>query len=293
MITYDELMARRRVSQRHSYNAEMAQLYALGVGMGMDPRDERQIDFVLEDRMKVLPSFASVAVWDIEFKLELGVEWSKLIHASQRMQSFAPLPPSAELIADSRFVAAFDKPAINATLLISEVAVSDATSGERLAVMEHVSLARDFRVVGAPEGSPKPMSPPPTREPDGEVHLRTSPQVALIYRLLGGRSRIHSHPGDARAQGFDGPIMHGLSTWGHACHVILAEACDYDPARLTAFSADFKAPVYPGETLTLRLWHEGQAVYFEAIAAERGVLVLSNGNAMISTPPANRLAVGQ
>ena len=249
----------------------------------MQPLDEHQLDFVLEDRLKVLPSFATVAVWDIEFKLELGIDWSKLIHASQRMRMFATLPPAGELIADSRFIAAFDKPARNATLLIDETVISDAATGKKIAEIEHVSLARDFRVEGAPEGSPERLPTPPQREPDEIVSLTTSPQVALIYRLLGGRSRIHSHPEDARSQGFDGPIMHGLSTWGHMCHLVIKQACGYDPARLTSFAADFKSPVYPGERLETRMWFEAEEIFFETLAADRGVVVLGGGYATIST----------
>ena len=63
----------------------------------MQPLDEQQLDFVLEDRLKVLPSFATVAVWDIDFKLELGIDWSKLIHASQRMRMFGSLPTSGQI----------------------------------------------------------------------------------------------------------------------------------------------------------------------------------------------------
>ena len=280
-IDLESLLARRREAQHHHYDETKVQLYALGVGLGMDPLDERQLDFVLEDRLKVLPSFATVAVWDIGFKLDLGIDWSKLIHASQRMRMYGTLPPSGEVIADTRFKAAFDKPARNATLLVDETAISDSATGERIAEIEHVSLARDFRVQGAPEGSPDRLAAPPARDPDKIVSVTTSPQVTLIYRLLGGRSRIHSHPREARSQGFNGPIMHGLSTWGHICHLVIKEACGYDPARLESFATDFKAPVYPGETLETRLWFESEAVFFETLAAERDILVLANGNATV------------
>jgi acyl dehydratase len=143
------------------------------------------------------------------------------------------------------------------------------------------TLARDFRVAGAPEAPPRPKSARPDRKPDEVVTLKTSPQVALIYRLLGGKAKIHSTPSDARAQGFDGPIMHGLSTWGHVCHVILRAVADYDVSRLKQYSAGFTAPVYPGEELTTQIWVEGEEVFFETRVAARDRLVLGDGRARL------------
>ena len=113
------------------------------------------------------------------------------------------------------------------------------------------------------------------------MRIQTAPQVALIYRLLGGRSLIHFDPEEARAQGFDGPIMHGLSTYGHACHAVLQGACEYDVARLRAFGAEFSAPAYPGDNLETSLWIDGGAIAFETRVPERDALVLANGHARL------------
>ena len=61
----------------------------------------------------------------------------------------------------SKIHAAFDKPSINSTLLVSRTEM--LIDGERVAELEAVSLARDFRVNGAPLGSPEALPVPPSR----------------------------------------------------------------------------------------------------------------------------------
>ena len=278
-IFYDELINRPQTNETRFYEPKELQLYALGVGMGMDPCDQQQLAFLRDDDPKVLPTFATLAAWDIGFTRELGMAWAKLIHVSHRLEINAPLPPSAEIIVSTRCKAAFDKPNQNATLLVNETRMVNAVDGKEWAVLENVYLARDFRLSGAPTGRPEALPSPPSRKPDVEVPMPTSPQVALIYRLLGGRAPIHCDPGFARAEGFDGPIMHGLSTFGHVCHAVLRGACDDQPERLCAIAADFRAPVYPGETLLVRIWLDGGRINFDALVPERDVVVVANGTA--------------
>jgi acyl dehydratase len=279
-VSYHELTHNFHAEERRSYDQAKVQLYALGVGLGMNPRDEDQLAFVRDENLTVLPSFATVAAWDVAHTRELGMEWAKLIHVSQRLHLSAPLPPAAQIIVSMRCKAAFDKPDRNATLLVNEVRMMDANEGTELAHLENTYLARDFRIADAPTGKPDALPAPPTPAPDLEIEIPTSPQAALIYRLLGGRAPIHIDPRIARAEGFSGPIMHGLSTFGHICHAILKGACDYQADRLRSLAADFRAPVYPGETLSTRLWFDGETIHFETRVRERDVIVIANGLAV-------------
>lgn len=281
--TYQDVLRHTRPGKPHRYDKQQVILYALGIGMGMNPLDERQLRFVLEDDLLVFPTFASVAAWDIGFLLDLGIEWSKLIHLAQCVEIYQPLPPEARLLSDARIVDVVDKPKQNATVLTSETIIREADSGTPLARLLKTTIARDFRVEGAPVGAARTGVARPERDADHIVALKTSPQVALIYRLLGGGAKIHSTPADARAQGFDGPIMHGLSTWGHVCHVLLRAAGNYDVARLEQFSAGFAAPVYPGEELTTHLWIDGNDVFFETWVAAREKRVLADGRARLAS----------
>ena len=63
--TYQDLLDHKSLGKPHRYDRQRVILYALGIGMGMDPLDERQLRFVLEDGLLVFPTFATVATWDI------------------------------------------------------------------------------------------------------------------------------------------------------------------------------------------------------------------------------------
>ena len=277
--TYQDLLQHKRLGKSHSYDGQRVILYGLGIGLGFDPLDEAQLPFILEDGLQVFPTFASVATWNISFMLDLGIDWSKLIHVAQAMEIHKAFRSSAQLLADSRIVDVWDKPKQNATILTSETSIKDADSGVVLANLQSTSLARDFRVEGAPTGRPSVAKMRPVRAHDHVVALLTSPQVALIYRLLGGGAKIQSTPSVAREQGFDGPIMHGLSTWGHACHAVVKAVGYGEIGRLKEFSASFKAPVYPGEELTTHIWIEDAEVFFETWVMARNHLVLADGRA--------------
>ena len=79
---------------------------------------------------------------------------------------------------------------------------------------------------------------PPDRAPDHSVTYRTSPDQALVYRLSGDRNPLHADPATARAAGFPRPILHGLCTYGIACHAILQTICDYDPVLIAGLDVE-------------------------------------------------------
>jgi acyl dehydratase len=99
----------------------------------------------------------------------------------------------------------------------------------------------------------------------------------LIYRLSGDPNPLHAEPAVAQAAGFPRPILHGLATFGIACHGILKCLCAHDPSRLKAISGRYSAPVFPGETIRTEIWRDGTVVSFRARAVERDVIALNNG----------------
>jgi acyl dehydratase len=103
----------------------------------------------------------------------------------------------------------------------------------------------------------------------------------LIYRLCGDRTSLHVDPQAAAVAGFDRPILHGLCTYGICCRAVLAAYCDFDPGRIASHAVRFSSPVFPGDTLAIRLWREGNVVSFEAIVPERNVTVIKNGKTVL------------
>ena len=91
----------------------------------------------------------------------------------------------------------------------------------------------------------------------------THPEQALLYRLSGDRATIHSDPAVARRAGFEGPILHGLCTFGFAGRALLHAACGDDPARFRAMEGRFAKPAYPGDELVTEIWLGEETAFFE------------------------------
>jgi hypothetical protein len=50
--------------------------------------------------------------------------------------------------------------------------------------------------------------------------------------------------------GFEqGPILHGLCTYGFVARAVIQEVCGGDASRLKGLTAQFRKPVWPGETI--------------------------------------------
>jgi acyl dehydratase len=111
--------------------------------------------------------------------------------------------------------------------------------------------------------------------PDLELATPIAANQAHIYRLSGDYNPLHIDPEAARFGGFDAPILHGLCTLGHCGQMLLGALCGGDPARFGALRLRFSAPVFPGDLLRLRVWHDGPGhALFEARVSDR--VVVSN-----------------
>ncbi|WP_031337294.1 MaoC/PaaZ C-terminal domain-containing protein, partial [Rhodopseudomonas sp. B29] len=62
---------------------------------------------------------------------------------------------------------------------------------------------------------------------------------------------------------------------------VLQTYADYDPAAFRRHAVRFSAPVYPGETVTVDLWKDGDVISFEARVAARGAVVIKSGRTVL------------
>ncbi|KAF1043168.1 MAG: hypothetical protein GAK35_02346 [Herbaspirillum frisingense] len=275
---------------QHSYRAEDSMLYALGIGVGAAAAGEDgagALRFVYEQELQAMPSMAVIlahpGLW--MGAPEAGVDLLKVVHGEQRLRLHRTLPPAGTVSGASRVKAVIDKGRDKGALLIVERELRDA-AGELIATVEQTSFCRGdggFAEQGQPSDDTPPAMPPvPQREPDLLCELPTRPESALVYRLSADRNPLHADPQTARRAGFPSPILHGLATYGVACHALVRSCCDYDAGRLRALATRFSAPVYPGETIRTEIWRDGPRIQFQARAVERNQIVLANGTAEIS-----------
>lgn len=277
-LDYDALMSTSIVDLPFRYRDTETMLYALSVGFGRDPVDARELPFVTEHTglLKTVPSLATVLVPDM-FPPDLGWDYGQVLHAEQRLQLFRPLPPAAELRIDKRIVDVIDRGPKLGAMLLFEAEGRLAADDTVVFSLGNTIIARGDGGFGGANGKGPLPHRVPRREPDLACDLGTRRDQALLYRLNGDRNPLHSDPAVARAADFERPILHGLCTYGIACHAILKTICDYDHTLITGLDARFSAPVVPGDTITTDMWQDGNIVSFQCTARERGVVVLKNG----------------
>lgn len=290
-IDYDRLMKRRFGRIVHAYTHKDTMLYALSVGVGADPLDAACLPFVFENHLKALPSMAVTLAYPGFWPKasDTGIDWVKLLHIGQDIVLHRPLPASGRVEATPHIVSITDKGPHKGALIVSERTVHDADSGGALCTVTTVYLARGDGGF-APSASAPPASAPapdpiPERLPDYICDLPTLPQAALLYRLASGDfNPLHAAPAIARQAGFDRPVLHGLCTFGVACHALVKTLCDYDPARLQRLRARFSAPVYPGDTIRTEIWRKGAKAAFRCRVMERNTIVINHGYAELRHP---------
>ena len=275
----------------HAYTEKDTILYALGVGLGMDPLDERQLRFVCEENLVAMPTQAVVLGFPGFWAKhpDSTIDWVRLLLGAHSLRIHRPLQPRGVVIAHNAVTRVIDKGAGKGALVVTERRLLEKGSGELLATLEQLSFCRGdggYSMPGAAHPAGQPSDPPlpdPPAVPDGApdliCDLATRPEAALLYRLSGDLNPLHADPQIAAAAGFPRPILHGLATYGVACHAILRSCCDYRPERLTALSARFASPVYPGETIRTEIWHREGHALFRARVVERDVVVLGSGRA--------------
>ncbi|WFU62664.1 MaoC/PaaZ C-terminal domain-containing protein [Bradyrhizobium brasilense] len=283
-INYPSVLNLRTNGVPYSWSAREVMLYALGVGMGSDPLNEEELQFVNEASatprpLKVVPTFASVCVWGARPGL-IDLNRVMVVDGERDITFHQPMPISANVTADARVRGIYDKGKEKGAIIQNEVVVRDGDGNKIVTIVSSTFARGDGGFGGPSEGMPEPHQVP-RRAPDKSLDIPTRPDQALIYRLSGDQNPLHSDPEFARRAGFPRPILHGMCTYGLTCRAVLQSYADYDPSTFRRHRARFSAPVFPGEIVTVNLWKDGNSISFEAYVRERGLTVVKNGHTLL------------
>ncbi len=282
-LNYDELMATAVDDLQLGYGDTETMLYAQSIGFGRDPVDKKELPYVYEQgqSLRTVPSMASVLVPDM-FPPDLGWDFRQVLHAEQRLQLHRPLPAAADLLVNKRIVDVFDRGPKRGAMILFEADGRLAKDDTAVFTLGMTVIARGDGGFGGSSGSGPAPHRAPRRDPDLSSNSDTRIDQALLFRLNGDRNPLHADPGTASLAGFGVPILHGLCTYGIACHAILQTICDYDDTLIKGFDARFSAPVIPGDTIRTDMWQERNIVSFRCTAIERDVMVLRNGKCTLA-----------
>ncbi len=256
--------------QSFTWSASDVLLYHLGVGFGARPGDNVDRDTLrfTTDRpdLQVLPSFGVVVptFHDTEPpSLEMpgiDIQLSQVVHGTQEVEVHRPLPTSGSGVLRSRISDVWDKG--KAALIVREGTATDA-DGEPLFTTRSSIFVRGEGGFGGERG-PSTKVELPDRDADLDTTYEVTPQQALLYRLCGDRNPLHSSPSFAEKAGFPAPILHGLCSYGIVLREVVQGLLGSDAGAVRSFGARFAGIVFPGETIRVCAWDEGDRILVEA-----------------------------
>ena len=281
-LNYERVMAYRPADIAVSYGAHECILYALGIGLGVDPLDPGALKFVYERAgLEAFPTMAVVLGWPGRMTdPAFGIDERLVVAGDLKVVLHRPLAPEARLVSRPRVKEVIDKGSGNAAIILNTRDLV-AEDGTLVATVDSSTFARKHGGFGGKATQTPPQHAVPQTAPQMTCDLPTPPNLALLYRLNGDENPLHADPGRAKEAGFDRPILHGAASFGVAAHAVVRTCADYRPQRLASFEARFSRPVFPGETIRTEMWRDGERVSFQCRVVGRDEIVLSNGLAVL------------
>lgn len=259
-----------------AWSSRDSMLYALGVGAGVN-----DLEFTTNNTrgvtQRIVPTMPVTLGVDFSVLKQAGTfDWSKLLHAEQKVELLADIPVEGSAEAVTRITQMWDKG--KAALVVAETTGTNA-EGETL---WRSAASLFIRGVGGWGGERGPANEPGVAvrpESVKTISFDTRPDQALIYRLSGDYNPLHSDPSYAAKAGMDSPILHGLCTFGFAGRGVLEFAGRDAPLR--SLSARFAGPVWPGDSLHVDLWQPDDHVIGFEVRGRDDKIVLSQGEAQL------------
>ena len=209
--------------------------------------------------LQVLPSFGVVAPTfhaSDPPPLDLpgcDINLAQVVHGSQSISVAGPIPPSGSATVSTRISEIWDK---GKAAVIWQEGVARSASGEELWTTRSSIFVKGEGGWGGDRGASEPVQLP-DRAPDADTTYDVLPQQALLYRLCGDRNPLHADPDFAKAAGFPAPILHGLCSYGIVLRTLTDTLLDGDSTRVGGFGVKFAGVVFPGETIRIRGWRDG------------------------------------
>jgi acyl dehydratase len=232
-----------------------------------------ELRYVYEEGLRVLPTFGVVAPRFHETAPPVvsfpgvDIDLARVLHGTQEITVHAPVPAEGDAVLRTRIADVWDKG--KAAVIVQE-STALTPDGTALYTTRSSIFARGEGGFGGERG-PSGKVDMPAREPDVVIETPTLPQQAYLYRLCGDRNPLHADPEFAKRAGFEAPILHGLCTYGVVCKAVIDALLD-GPEQVLSFGAKFAGVVFPGETLTTRVWRDGPRLVLTTFAADRPVL---------------------
>ena len=224
------------------------------------------------------PVFAIVPVWETLPAASRSVASDDVrrhvVHYEQDIVLHVALEAGLEVVSTATPVALLPRPNGTALVIKTETRTTD---GE---LVNEQYVTEFFRGVQAEESIGE-RAPDHRLEVDGEpiadVSYRVADDQPVRYAGASGDDfAIHLDDDFAREVGLPSRIVHGLCTMAFAARAVLEAAGVRDPRLVKRLAVRFSAPLFPGDTVTTRVWHLGEGFGFESVSGD-GKPVLKDG----------------
>lgn len=260
----------------YAYDWKTLATYALGIGAKRD-----ELEYLYEGHksgMKVFPTFGVVPAYEaiVELLGRCKANMAMVVHGGQTVIAHKPIPASGTFHTTGTIKGIYDLKKFGQVILETTTTGKD---GEKLFDTIWSIIVRGaggFDGPRPPDAGDEP-SVPKDRPADWTFEEATSPEQALLYRIAGDVNPLHADPEFAAMVGFpQGPILHGLATYGFVARAALKKVAGGDALKLRRFTAQFRKPVWPGDTIVTQGWNlEGGRVALSGLVKERPEVVLT------------------
>jgi len=253
-------------------------LYSLGIGFQRDPMNAADYDFTYEnaENFQSFPTIAVILAHSSTAMLDIpGVPKFNpmmLLHGEEKVEVYSPIAVDSTVVVTETLFDLQDKGKATVMVVLSEI--KDKETGELKAKIFMNLFVRGIGGFGRKGEYKNPIENAPKSAPHKSSEEKTDANQAFLYRLCGDRNPLHVDPAMSSMGGFEVPILHGLCTYGTTARAVFQAFFKEDAMRLETISGRFTSHVFPGETLVVDMWKEGNKIIFNTKTKERGKVVL-------------------
>jgi len=268
-IKYDELMALKNLGQKYAYTDREVMLYAYGIGMGAAPDGRNELAFVNEAAATPRPLKSGA-----DFCVGRGMGCGARRDESQPRDWW--VDGERDITSTSRWRRRPTSPPIPAWLDVlrqgqgqgrGDPAPDGAQRREGREVSPHCSISlrawRRWFWAGRPRASPNPHEVP-MRARRQTIDIATRPDQALVLSALRRPQSAATRSGicETRRLSETDPARHVHLR--HHLSRYLAEPMRLRSERFQAARCAGFPAVYPGETVTMELWKDGNVHFIRS-----------------------------
>ncbi len=231
------------------------------------------------------PMFGVVPIWQSIVKVvtdpEVGADLLRLVHGEHDVEIFQPMRPG-DWITSTATIRSIEAGATGETM-----AIGISARNQRGEPVQNTVFTAFIRSFGAGRSENDSKEQEPRRgEPIAVMSQPIAADQTFRYsEASGDLNPIHLDANVARMAGLPGIIVHGLCTMAFCSKAIIETVCQGDPRRVRRLRVRFVRPVFPGQTITTRIWAadplaDRSAFEFDAVN-QNGRAVIRGGLAEI------------